>query len=152
MSFTYDGNLNQPIQYVRFKIGDKDEDVAMFQDEEISYFIDKFGSSPTEKDLNRVALQFLKQMLNEILLGPSRERAGKYEVYGQTAEALKLAIKEIEKQIRANSPAKPYFGGVVKAEVERNREDDTLVESKFYDGRIYGDYGDDPFRKSFLDH
>lgn len=148
MTFTYNGDLNNAIEYVRFKIGDKEEDVAMFADEEIQYFISKFGNNPTEQDLNRVALQFLRQMLNEILLGPSRERAGKYEWYSQTSESLKLAISELEKQIRLNSPSKPYFGGVTKKDVESIREDESLEPNKFFDGRILTtDHYEDPFRR-----
>lgn len=148
MTFAYTGNLNEPVQLVRFLIGDKEEDVAMFADEEIQYFLDKFGSSPSEQDVKRVALQFLRQMLNEILVGPSRERAGKYEWYSQTSESLKLAISELEKQIRLNSPAKPYFGGVTKKDVESIRQDDSLEPNKFYEGRILTtDYYEDSLRR-----
>lgn len=138
MAFTYEGDLSNPIEYVRFRINDKDEEVYLFEDAEIQYFIDKAGARPSEKDLDKVALTFLKQMLREIMTSASREEAGRYAWYNTTAEMVKLLISELEKDIKSASPTKPYFGGVVKSEVENIRNDPQLVDSKFYEGVIYG--------------
>lgn len=136
MAFTYTGNLNDPLEYVRFLIGDKDSEIALFQDEEINFFLGKYEEL-TEANIKKVALTLIKQMLNEILRGPSRERSGGYEVYGASAESLKLAVNQLEAEIRSLSAATPSFGGVYKNEVESNRENDSYVPSKFYNTRIY---------------
>jgi hypothetical protein len=138
MAFTYNGNLSNSLEFVRFLIGDKDEEVALFTDEELGYFINQYAE-PTENDLKKVALKFLKLMLNETLHGPSRERSGGYEVYAASAASLKLAVNQLEKEIRSSNLATPSFGGVYKAEVKRNRENDAYTDSKFYDTRIFGD-------------
>lgn len=137
MAFTYTGDLTQPLQYLRFKLDDKEEDFAEYQDQELNYFINKISGTPTENDLNKIALRLLKQQLQEIMRGPSRERSGAFEVYGPTSESLKLAISELEDEIRLASPVKPFFGGVKKADIQRNREDESIVQGKFYDGVIY---------------
>jgi len=77
--------------------------------------------------------------LNELLRGPSRERSGGYEVYGASAESLKLAVNQLESEIRSLSAATPSFGGVYKGEVESNRNNPSYVPSKFYNTRIYGE-------------
>ncbi len=138
MTFTYSSNLNEPLEYVRFLIGDKDPEVALFADEEINFFLNKYEEL-TEGNIKRVALKFLKQMLNEILRSPSRERSGGYEVYGASAESLKLAVNQLESEIRSIAGASPSFGGVYKHEVKSNRNNPSYVSSKFTDTRIYGD-------------
>lgn len=138
MTFTYTGDLNQPLEYVRFLIGDKDPEIALFADEEISFFLGKY-TDLTETNIKKVSLTLLKQMLNEILRGPSRERSGGYEVYGASAESLKLAVNQLESEIRSLSAATPSFGGVYKGEVESNRNNPSYVPSKFYNTRIYGE-------------
>lgn len=137
MTFTYTGDLNNPLEYVRFLIGDKDEEVALYSDEEISFFISKFPE-PSENNLKRVALTLLKQMLNELLRGPSRERSGGYEVYGATAESLKLAVNQLEAELRNLSSPMPSFGGVYSPQTENNRKNPAYVPSKFTDTSIFG--------------
>ncbi|MBG23657.1 MAG: hypothetical protein CMF22_10065 [Idiomarinaceae bacterium] len=142
MSFTYTGDLTVPLQYLRFKLNDKVEEYALYQDEELNYFINQIQGTPTENDLNKVALKILRQRLQEIFRGPSRERAGQVEVYGPSAESLKLAIGELENEIRRNSPAKPYFGGVDKGDIDRNRKDDSIDQYHFRHGRVFPDSND----------
>lgn len=138
MTFTYTGNLDNPLDYIRFIINDRDEDDPIYSDEEIQYFITS-QSAYTEIEYKKIALQLLKKHLQELLRSPSRERSGGYEVYLATSESLKAAIKELEKDVKdANTPS-ISFGGVYKAEVERNRCNPAHVGSKFYDSRIYGD-------------
>lgn len=138
MTFSYSGDLSNPLDYLRFKLNDKDSEAPIFSNEELNYFISKAPEAPTEKDLNRIALKLLKQLLGEIARGPSRERSGAYEVYGASAESLKLAIQQLESEIRSSVTPTPSFGGVNKQEVERNRSNDTYTSTKFYDSRIFG--------------
>ena len=149
MAFTYSPDLTIPLNYLRFKLDDKEEDFAEYQDEELNYFINKISGTPTESDLNKIALRLLKQQLQEILRGPGRERSGAFEVYSQSAESLKLAIKELEDELKAEQGlATPSFGGVYKADVCATRNNEAYVQSKFYDGRIYReDLKDDQFFK-----
>ena len=145
MTFSYSGDLSVPLNYVRFKLNDKEEDFAVYSDEELEYFINKVDGTPTENDLNKVSLKLLKQQLQEILRGPSRERSGAYEVYSASAEALKLAVKELEDEIRSSigNPS-PSFGGVYANTVAKNRSNKAYVDTKFYDGRVYRDKLKDP--------
>ena len=145
MTFSYQADLTNPLDYVRFKLNDKEEDFAVYSDEELIYFIDKAGTSPTENDLNKVSLKLLKQQLQEIMRGPSRERSGAFETYQATAEALKLAVKELEDEIRSSigNPS-PSFGGVYANTVAKNRSNKAYVDTKFYDGRVYRDKLKDP--------
>ena len=80
MSFTYSPDLTVALNYLRFRIDDKEEDFAEYQDEELNYFINKISGTPTESDLDKIALRLLKQQLQEILRGPGRERSGAFEV------------------------------------------------------------------------
>lgn len=137
MAFTYEGNLENPVEFVRFLIGDKNPEVALFQDGEILFFINKY-ENPTEKDLKRVALVLLKQMLNELLRGPSRERSGGYEVYGATAETLKLAVTQLEAELRSLATPLPSFGGVWSPQTENNRKHPAYVPSRFTDDSVFG--------------
>lgn len=137
MTFTYSGNLTDPLQYVRFKLNDKEEEYAEYSDEELNYFINQVSGTPTENDLNKIALKLLKQQLQEILRAPSRERSGQYEVYSASAQSLKLAIEQLEDDIRKASPVKPYFGGVNVTDYEKNISDDSILQGKFRDGAIY---------------
>lgn len=139
MTFSYTGDLSVPLNYVRFRLDDKSEEYAEYSDEELNYFINKIEGTPTENDLNKIALRLLKQQLQEILRGPSRERAGAYEVYAASAEALKLAVKELEDEIRSGRIVSPSFGGVYKAEVKQNRRNQAYTDTKFYDKRVYRD-------------
>ena len=149
MAFSYSPDLTIPLNYLRFKLDDKEEDFAEYQDEELNYFINKISGTPTETDLNKIALRLLKQQLQEILRGPSRERSGAFEVYQATSESLKQAIKELEDELKAEQGlAQPSYGGVNKADVKATRNNQTFVQSKFYDGRIYrDDLKDDQFFK-----
>lgn len=142
MTFTYTANLSDPLQYLRFKLNDKESEYAQYQDEELNYFINQVTGTPTETDLNKIALKLLRQKLQEIFRGPSRERAGQVEVYGPSAEALKLAIAELENEIRRSSPVKPYFGGVQQADIDRNRSDDSLDQFHMRHGRVFPDSND----------
>jgi hypothetical protein len=139
MAFTYTGNLSDALEYVRFLIGDKDPEVALYQDEEINFFLSKHQDL-TENNIKRVALKLLKLMLNEILRGPSRERSGGYEVYQASAESLKLAVNQLEAEIRSVSGAAPSFGGVYSPSTENNRDNPSYVSSKFTNTRIFGEY------------
>lgn len=137
MTFTYTGDLTVELNYLRFRLDDKEEEYAEYEDEELNYFINKIDGTPTEIDLDKVALKLLKQQLQEIMRGPSRERSGAYEVYGPTAGSLREAIKELEDEIRRASPASPSFGGVYQAEVDQTRKNKAFVPNTFYKGRIY---------------
>lgn len=137
MAFSYGADLTVPLDYLRFRIDDKDEEYAEYQDEELNYFINKISGTPTEIDIDKVALRLLKQQLQEIMRGPSRERSGAYEVYSATSSSLSLAIKELEDDIRRASPASPSFGGVYQAEVDQTRKNKAFVPNTFYKGRIY---------------
>lgn len=137
MTFSYSGVLSNPLDFVRFTISDKDSEAPIYQDEEINYFINKLEEI-TETNLKRVALQLLKQLLNEILRSPSRERSGGYEVYGPSAESLKLAVQQLESEIRSVAGASPSFGGVHSPQTENNRNNPSYVPSKFTDTRIFG--------------
>ena len=145
MTFTYASDLSQPLDYLRFRLGDKEEDYANYSDEELQFFIDKISGTPTELDLDKIALRLLKQQLQEIMRGPSRERSGAFEIYQASAEALKLAVKELEDEIRSSigNPS-PSFGGVYANTVAKNRSNKAYVDTKFYDGRVYRDKLKDP--------
>ena len=140
MAFTYTGDLNNALDYVRFKIDDKEEEYAIFQDGEINYFIDQLEEPLTEQKLNKVSLNLLKQILQTLLRSPSRERSGQYEVYRSDSQALRIAISELEDEIKKNAGfAKPSFGGVYKSEVQNNRHNDSFTETVFYRDRVYRD-------------
>ncbi len=152
MSFSYSPDLSIPMNYVRRKIGDVEEEYAIFQDEEIQYFIDKYPSPQTEKDLNKASIHLLKLILQDLLRGPSRERTGAYEVYAATSESLRLYISMIEDEIKAATGyAAPSFGGVYKTPTVANRHNDSYTKTYFYHGRVYRWNGNDyePFFKRY---
>lgn len=128
MAFTYNGDLNNPLEFVRFLIFDVDDTMPTFQDGEIQFFIDEY-ENPTRNDLRKVAALLLRNKIRQIALGPSRERAGQIEVYGTTAEALKTVLNDINDQIKSSSTPQVMFGGVYKSQVRRNRDNPALVDS-----------------------
>jgi len=138
MSFTYTGDLSNPIDYIRFTIGDKTDEGHVFEDEEIQFFISKYPSPISERNLKKVSVTLLKNILREILLTPSRERSGTFEVYRSDANSLQLFIKVLEEEIEESMGfASPSFGGVYKAETVSNRHNPEYTPTRFYHGRIY---------------
>lgn len=142
MAFTYTGDLSSPLEFVRFKMNDNEEDAPIFQDEEIQYFINRY-ENPTERDLVRIAHTLLKQHLYKISMGPARERSGKYEVYNMSAEVLKTLIADLGRELKAGVAPQPFFGGVYKQQVERNREDPKLVDNVWERDQFDEDLDDD---------
>lgn len=128
MAFTYTGDLNSPLELVRFLIHDTDETMPVFQDGEIQFFIDEYNN-PTRQNLMSVAALLLKNKIRQIALGPSRERAGQIEVYGASAESLKAVLADINDQLRSSKTPQPMFGGVYKSQVRRNRCNPALTDN-----------------------
>jgi len=142
MSFSYSPDLSVPLNYLRWRLNDTVEEYHRYEDEELNYFINQIEPQPpTQKALNKVALKLLKKELVELMMGPSRERSGAYEVYGASADALKAAIDEIEDEIREGALAVPSFGGVYRADVCRTRNNPAYTDNRFYDGVIYCECG-----------
>lgn len=132
MAFSYGADLTVPLDYLRFRLNDKEEEYAEYQDEELNYFINQISGTPTETDLNKIALRLLKQQLQEIMRGPSRERAGQYEVYAASAQSLKAAIDQLEDEIEStiNVPSM-YAGGIDRNDVCGNRSNESLTQTVF---------------------
>lgn len=144
MSFTYTGDLTDPVQYVRFKITDTVEEAANYMDEEINYFVNKYDSPQTEDDLNKVSAVLLKNWIKKLLSQPSRERSGAYESYSSTAESLKALLNEVEAEIASASPPTVYVGGVYRQDVRANRCNEDLVQPHFEQHHFFrGDVEED---------
>jgi len=138
MSFSYAADLSKPLDYVRWRLNDTEEDFAEVEDEEIQFFLDDYDSPVSRKNLNKVVLTFLKKQLYHLLISPSRERAGAFGVSNTTAQHLKLAIKEIEDEIKnSKGLASPSFGGVYQSDVKATRDNPAFTDTKFFDGRVY---------------
>lgn len=132
MAFSYNADLTDPLDYIRFRLDDKVEEYREYEDEELLYFIDKISGTPTETDLDKIALKLLKQQLQELLRAPSRERAGQIEVYKSSAQSLKAAIQELEDEIESTLHVPSmYTGGLYKDDVCDNRNNDNITDSKF---------------------
>lgn len=144
MAFTYTGDLNNPLEFVRFMIHDTDENAPVFLDGEIQFFIDRYDD-PSQQDLMQVAALLLKNKIRQIALGPSRERAGQIEVYGASADALKTILADIDDQLVTTSTPQVLFGGVYKSQMRRNRQNPSLTDSVWErDGKFdTGVYDDD---------
>lgn len=143
MAFTYNGDLSDPLQYVRFQINDTDDATPIYQDGEINYFISKIEGEPTEKDLDLVAIRLLKKFLYKLSMGPSRERAGAYEVYGISAETVKTLISDLEKEVGSLSTPQVMFGGVYKSGVEKNHDNPSLTHPTWHKDQFHEDDADD---------
>lgn len=143
MAFTYDGTLSDPLQYIRFQINDVEEEMPIYQDGEIQYFIDKIEGEPTERDLDKIAVRLLKRFLYKLSYGPSRERAGAYEVYGITAETLKTLLYDLERQISDSAVPQPFFGGVYKSQVRKNRQNPALTDNVWERDQFEEGFDDD---------
>lgn len=143
MSFTYTGDLSDPVQYVRFRITDTTEEVANYMDEEIQYFIDQHPSPQTQRQLDKVSYQLLQNWIMKLLASPSRERAGQYEQYFASADALKVLADQIADQIASGNTPSVRAGGINHAEVcaeRRNRSttDFTWHKDMFFDNECGG--------------
>lgn len=134
MSFSYSPDLSVPLNYIRWRTNDTEEEYVINDDEVITFFIQDMSAdplNPTRQELNKISLKFLKKTLNEILTAPSRERSGAFEVYGPSAESLKLAIAELEQETSTNSPPEMYAGGIYLSDVCQNRNDERFTKSVF---------------------
>ena len=129
MAFTYGPDLSIPLNYVRFRMNDNDSETPIYQDEEIQFFINKLGDNPTDRQLDGIALKLLKQYLHKLTTGPARERAGAYEVYNMSAETLRILIADLETDIKSASTPQPFFGGVYRDQVCRNRRNPALTDN-----------------------
>lgn len=143
MSFTYTGDLSDPVQYVRFRITDTIEEVANYMDEEIQYFIDQYSSPQTQRQLDKVSYQLLQNWIMKLLAQPSRERSGSYEIYSSSADALKVLADQIADQIASGNTPSVRAGGINSAEVcaeRRNRSttDFTWHKDMFFDNECRG--------------
>lgn len=143
MSFTYTGDLSDPVQYVRFRITDTIEEVANYMDEEIQYFVDQYPSPQTQRQLDKVSYKLLQNWIMKLLSSPSRERSGQYEIYQASADALKVLADQIADQIASGNTPSVRAGGINRAEVcaeRRNRSttDFTWHKDMFFDNECRG--------------
>lgn len=138
MSFSYSFDLSVPLNYVRFTVGDTVDEGHVFEDEEIQFFIDKYPTPISERNLKRVAIGLLKVIVRDLLIAPSRERSGTYERYRSDANSLQLLIDCLEDEVKDSIGfASPSFGGVYKREVWSNRCNPAYTPTRFYQGRVY---------------
>lgn len=133
----YTGNPNtSPIDEIRLRLGDIDDEFPIMGDSEYQYFITKFPPvSP-----NTISNQAILGAAQSLLFYTSRytrERAGMIEVYGAEAfqnylAALKLLLANPSQMLNIN--AIPFFGGLSRIDSINNRANPDLVNAPFYRG------------------
>lgn len=127
----YTGNpATNPIDALRLRVGDTDEDDVWLTDNDYQYYL---GTIPTFKQQVLASSQAILFKLARY----TRERAGQIEVYGSDvyknyADALVRLIKD-----PAFNGVYPmsYFGGIVKQDVYDNIENQDIIQTEFYTGQ-----------------
>lgn len=136
MSFTYTGDpTNNPIDALRLLLGDLDDLNPIYQDEELSYFLDS-NKDNVHAAFYQAAVSILPKFARY-----SRERSGQIEVYGGDYFTHYLAwLKFISKP---NSPAFAmadggmYYGGIDKEQTQKYFLDPSIVSQPFYRGQFF---------------
>jgi len=123
MSFSYDHDLSSDKDKVRFRIGDTDESLFEFSDEEIAAVISQEGS------VVKAALALAESMLAKY----SRfvdEKAGQVDIkHSSRTTQIEVLIRKLRRSLSLS--ASPYAGGLSKAEKKTDRDDTDLVQPKF---------------------
>lgn len=138
MSFSYDFDLKNPLNFIRFKLNDNDSENPLFQDEEIKYFVDKLETPVSEVSLLKICSMLLRQEIRSLALSNKKEVAGRDTVERADMESLKYALQMIDEEIRGGSVVLtgPMYAGVNYREDQSNRENTDLEETSFYPGRL----------------
>lgn len=126
MTWTYDSNLDAPLNEVRFLIGDTDVTHQLMADEELNYLISSSSSTlmAAASACRALAAKFARRVHEEV--GDLRLAANQmYEHYRQMA---------IDLSAQGASLAVPSAGGVYTAEKEAYAADTTVVQPVFSRG------------------
>jgi hypothetical protein len=129
MGWSYDANLSEPKNEVRFLIGDTDSTKPQLQDEEIQFLIDSSGSaaSAAMSACRALAAKYARRVHEEV--GDLRLFSEQmFSHYERLLTAMKLNLTS------GNLDALPSAGGVYAAEKETYAANATLVQSSFSRG------------------
>lgn len=142
--FSYKPDLTVPLNFIRFKLNDTEGSYAVFQNEEIQYFIDQetppilIANKETQIRLLKICAMLLRRELRSLAMSATSQQAGRDSVTRADIDSLKWALDSIEQEIKGGSKAlvEANYGGVDKVDVKSNRADPSIVPAKFFDGRI----------------
>lgn len=136
MSYTYTGNpATNAIDELRLLLGDLDQRHPIFQDEELSYFLDSANDN-VRSAFYSAAVTILPKFARS-----ARERAGQIEVYGgdyfnHYLAWLKFIVKPTSPSfIFANDAL--FYGGIDRSETLQNFFDPSIVDQPFYRGQFF---------------
>jgi len=129
MGWSYDPNLSDPKNEVRFLIGDTDFTKPQLQDEEIQFLIDSSGSavSAASAACRALAAKYARRVHEEV---------GDLKLYNeQMFDHYDLLSRNISiGNISSNINAIPSAGGVYTAEKEAYAADSSIVQPSFSRG------------------
>lgn len=136
MTFSYDPSLGDPVSQVRSIIQDNIEGIEDFQDEEIEYFLAVNNDNPwvaAREAAFRLMVYFTKQTT---IAEVDRVKVQ----FGDKAAAFKTLLKELDDIIKKQKISKRmpmYFGGIDKADYNKNRSDGSTMKPEFTKEIIY---------------
>lgn len=111
--------------WIRWRLGDTDENEQLFSDQEIQAALDQEG------DRNR-ALLVSAQALHAQYLRKVDSRMGELEFdYGQRAREIRRLIDQLEKEMLVASVAAPWAASISKAEKQAIEDDSDRTEPYF---------------------
>ena len=131
MSWSYDPSLTEPLDQVRFTVGDTDSTHQQLQDEEITFLIDSSGSvaSASVSACRALAAKYARRVHEEVGdLKLYNEQM--FEQYSKLAD--QLATQAVYGG--ASLTGLPSAGGVYVAEKEAYAADTSIVQPSFSRG------------------
>jgi hypothetical protein len=126
MAWTYDGNPSSSDKNeVRFLIGDTDPLDPLLQDEEIEFLIADEGSA-------RKAAPVAAEAISAKFSRMADEKVGQVEKdFSQLAEAYRKLAADLRRRFALRALAKPYAGGISKADKAIDESSDDRVHPAF---------------------
>ena len=126
MSWTYDTELLQPLDQIRFLVGDTDASAPLLQDEEIAFIRTQstgvYGAAASA--CRAISAKFARRVHEEV---------GDLKLYN---DQMQLQYRELADTLdaRAKTYALPTAGGVYASEKEAYSANDELVQPTFSRG------------------
>lgn len=131
MSWSYDSSLTEPLDQVRFMVGDTDSTKPQLQDEEIAFLIDSSGGAAAAavSACRALAAKYARRVHEEV---------GDLKLYNEQMfdQYSKLAEQLASQAVigGASLSGMPSAGGVYVAEKEAYAADASIVQPSFSRG------------------
>lgn len=132
MTWTYDPNIDTPLDRVRFLIGDTNTNARLFSDEEIRAIL------AAEPDTESAAVELLLSLAARLSTLVDKSVGDLRISYSQRAANYRQMAKDLATRSAAGTGSipVPYAGGISKADKETRRRNNDRVTPGFAKGAM----------------